>query len=236
MTLDDIKKGNIFTGDLELIHFLDITEETENNAEKEQYFLKVLETVHKKSKDFKVWEFLDTFNEQRLGCVIWDDTQEDVNSDNFEFRIENYTFYYDKKMNPLICTDLTIILGLAFLYQYLNVSKVDIDVFNKPEQFADFINGLKLGEEEEELLMGLLLGTIFGTHYYDFYLDNKILHPTYDRILSVYNKLDTIAFQLSEGDFIDRYDTNESLRKNFCKLRSDIIGYIKKALQKREEN
>lgn len=47
MTLDDILKGNIFTGDLELINFLDITEETENNTEKEQYFLKVLETIYK---------------------------------------------------------------------------------------------------------------------------------------------------------------------------------------------
>lgn len=53
MTLDDILKGNIFTGDLELIHFLDITEETENNVEKEQYFLKVLETVHKNLKILK---------------------------------------------------------------------------------------------------------------------------------------------------------------------------------------
>lgn len=233
MTLDDIKKGNIFKGDLELIHFLDITEETENNVEKEQYFLKVLETVHKKSKDFKVWDFIDTFSDQKLGCVIWDDTQADTDDDNFEFRIENYTFYYDKEINPLICSDLAIILGLAFLYQYLNVSKVDI--FNKPEEFADYINGLHLEEDDEKLLMELVIGSIFGSHYYDFYLDNKILHPTYDRILSVYNKLDTIAFQLSGGDTIDRYDTNESLRKNFCKLRSDIIGYIKKALQKREE-
>jgi hypothetical protein len=55
MTLDDILKGNIFTGDLELINFLDITEETENNTEKEQYFLKVLETIYKENKDFKVW-------------------------------------------------------------------------------------------------------------------------------------------------------------------------------------
>lgn len=94
---------------------------------------------------------------------------------------------------------------------------------------------MHLEEDDEKLLMEFLLGSIFGSHYYDFYLDNKILHPTYDRILSVYNKLDIIAFQLSGGDFIDRYDTNESLRKNFCKLRSDIIGYIKKALQKREE-
>lgn len=53
MTLDDILKGNIFTGDLELIHFLDITEEIENNVEKEQYFLKVLETVHKNLKILK---------------------------------------------------------------------------------------------------------------------------------------------------------------------------------------
>lgn len=234
MTLDDIKKGNIFTGDLELIHFLDITEETENNTDKEQYFLKVLETVHNKSKDFKVWEFLDTFNDQRLGCVIWDDTQEDTNSDDFEFRIENYTFYYDKKMNPLICSDLAIILGLAFLYQYLNVSKVGIDVFNKPEQFADFINGLKLGEEEEELLMGLLLGTIFGTHYYDFYLDNRILHPSYAKILNIYSILDGIVYRLSDYEIKDLFNTNESLRKNFCILRSEIIKYIKKALKIQE--
>lgn len=234
MTLDDILKGNIFTGDLELIHFLDITEETENNTEKEQYFLKVLETIYKENKDFKVWEFIDTFSDQKLGCVIWDDTQADTDDDNFEFRIENYTFYYDKEINPLICTDLAVFLGLAFLYQYLNVSKINMNVFNKPDEFADFINGLKLEEDVEEMLMGLLLGTIFGTCCYDFYLDNKILHPTYDRILRVYNKLDTIAFQLSGGDFIDRYDTNESLRNNFCKLRSDIIGYIKKALQIQE--
>lgn len=235
MTLDDIKKGNIFKGDLELIHFLDITEETENNVEKEQYFLKVLETVHKKSKDFKIWDFIDTFSDQKLGCVIWDDTQADTDDDNFEFHIENYTFYYDKEINPLICSDLAIFLGLAFLYQYLNVSKINMDVFNKPDGFADFLNGIQLEEDVEEMLMELLIGSIFGSHYYDFYLDNKILHPTYDRILSVYNKLDIIAFQLSGGDFIDRYDTNESLRKNFCKLRNDIIGYIKKALQKLEE-
>jgi hypothetical protein len=234
MTLDDIMKGNIFTGDLELIHFLDITDETENNTDKEQYFLKVLETVHNKSKDFKVWEFLDTFNDQRLGCVIWDDTQEDTNSDNFEFHIENYTLYYDKKMNPLICSDLAIILGLAFLYQYLNVSKVGIDVFNKPEQFADFINGLKLEEDEEELLMGLLLGTIFGTHYYDFYLDNRILHPSYEKILNIYNILDGIDYRLSDYEIKDHFKTNESLRKNFCILRSDIIRYIKKALKIQE--
>ena len=234
MTLDDIKKGNIFTGNLELIHFLDITEETENNTDKEQYFLKVLETVHKKSKDFKVWEFLDTFNEQRLGCVIWDDTQEDTNSDNFEFRIENYTFYYDKKMNPLICSDLAIILGLAFLYQYLNISKIDMDIFNEPEQFADFTNGLKLGEDEEELLMGLLLGSIFGTHYYDFYLDNRILHPSYAKILNIYYILDGIAYQLSDYEIKDLFNTNESLRKNFCILRSEIIKYIKKALKIQE--
>lgn len=110
-----------------------------------------------------------------------------------------------------------------------------MDVFNKPDGFADFLNGLQLEEDIEEMLMELLISTIFGTYYYDFYLDNKILHPTYDRILSVYNKLDAITFQLSGGDTIDRYDTNESLRKNFCKLRSDIIGYIKKTLQKREE-
>ena len=55
ITWDDILKGNIFTGDLELINFLDITEETENNTEKEQYFLKVLETIYKENKDFKVW-------------------------------------------------------------------------------------------------------------------------------------------------------------------------------------
>lgn len=235
MTLDDILKGNIFTGDLELINFLDITEETENNTEKEQYFLKVLETIYKENKDFKVWEFIDKFSDQKLGCVIWDDTQADTDDDNFEFRIENYTFYYDKEINPLICSDLAIFLGLALLYQYLNVSKINMDVFNKPDGVADFLNGLQLDEDIEEMLMELLIGSIFGSHYYDFYLDNKILHPTYDRILSVYNKLDIIAFQLSGGDFIDRYDTNESLRKNFCKLRSDIIGYIKKALQKQEE-
>lgn len=235
MTLDDILKGNIFTGDLELIHFLDITEETENNVDKEQYFLKVLETVHNKSKDFKVWEFLNTFNEQRLGCVIWNEDRDTRDGVKFEFNTDDYTFYYDKEMNPLICSDLAIILGLAFLYQYLNVSKINMDVFNKPDEFADFINGLKLEEDVEEMLMGLLIGSIFGSHYYDFYLDDKVLHPTYDRILSVYNKLDTIAFQLSGGDFKDRFNTNESLRKNFCKLRSDIIGYIKKALQKREE-
>ena len=235
MTLDDILKGNIFTGDLELINFLDITEETENNTEKEQYFLKVLETIYKENKDFKVWEFIDIFSDQHLGCVIWDDTQKDINADNFEFNIDDYTFYYDKEINPLICTDLAIFLGLALLYQYLNVSKINMDVFNKPDGFADFLNGLQLEEDVEEMLMELLISTIFGTYCYDFYLDNKILHPTYDRILSVYNKLDTIAFQLSGGDFIDRYDTNESLHKNFCKLRSDIIGYIKKALQKREE-
>lgn len=235
MTLDDIMKGNIFTGDLELINFLDITEETENNTEKEQYFLKVLETIYKENKDFKVWEFIDIFSDQHLGCVIWDDTQKDTNVDNFEFNIDNYTFYYDKEINPLICTDLAIFLALVCLYKYLGVVDVYIDIFNKPEELADFIDDLHLEEDDEKLLMELLLGSIFGSHYYDFYLDNKILHPTYDRILSVYNKLDTIAFQLSGGDFIDRYDTNESLRKNFCKLRSDIIGYIKKALQKREE-
>lgn len=235
MTLDDILKGNIFTGDLELINFLDITEETENNTEKEQYFLKVLETIYKENKDFKVWEFIDIFSDQHLGCVIWDDTQKDINTDNFEFNIDDYTFYYDKEINPLICTDLAIFLALAYLYQYLNVDAVYIDIYNKPEEFADYINSLHLEEENEMLLMELLIGSIFGSHYYDFYLDNKILHPIYDRILSVYNKLDTIAFQLSGGDFKDRFNTNESLRKNFCKLRSDIIGYIKKALQKREE-
>lgn len=40
MTLDDILKGNIFTGDLELIHFLDITEETEIIQIKNNIFLK----------------------------------------------------------------------------------------------------------------------------------------------------------------------------------------------------
>lgn len=110
-----------------------------------------------------------------------------------------------------------------------------MDVFNKPDGLADFLNWLQLEEDVEEMLMELLISTIFGTYCYDFYLDNKILHPTYDRILRVYNKLDTIAFQLSGGEFKDRFNTNESLRKNFCMLRSDIIGYIKKALQKREE-
>lgn len=235
MTLDDILKGNIFTGDLELIHFLDITEETENNVEKEQYFLKVLETVHKENKDFKVWEYLNTFNEQRLGCVIWNEDRDARDGVEFEFNTDYYTFYYDKEMNPLICTDLAIFLALIYLYKYLGVDAVYMDIFNKPEELADLIDNLHLEEDDEKLLMVLLIGSIFGSHYYDFYLDNKILHPIYDRILSVYNKLDTIAFQLSGGDFIDRYDTNESLRKNFCKLRSDIIGYIKKALQKREE-
>ena len=94
---------------------------------------------------------------------------------------------------------------------------------------------MHLEEDDEKLLMVLLIGSIFGSYYYDFYLDKRLLHLVYEKILSIYNKLDTIAFQLSGGDFIDRYDTNESLRKNFCKLRNDIIGYIKKALQKREE-
>lgn len=235
MTLDDILKGNIFTGDLELIHFLDITEETENNTEKEQYFLKVLETIYKENKDFKVWEFIDIFSDQHLGCVIWDDTQADTDYDNFEFRIENYTFYYDKEINPLICTDLAIFLALVYLYKYLGVDAVYMDIFNKPEELADLIDDLHLEEDDENLLMELLIGSIFGTHYYDFYLDNRLLYPAYEQILGIYNKLDAIAFQLSGGDFKDRYDTNESLRKNFCKLRSDIIGYIKKALQKREE-
>lgn len=235
MTLDDILKGNIFTGDLELIHFLDITEETENNTEKEQYFLKVLETIYKENKDFKVWEYINIFSEQRLGCVIWNEDRDARDGVEFEFNTDDYTFYYDKEMNPLICTDLAIFLALAYLYKYLGVDAVYMDIFNKPEELADLIDDLHLEEDDENLLMELLIGTIFGTYCYDFYLDNKILHPTYDRILSVYNKLDTIAFQLSGGDFIDRYDTNESLRKNFCKLRSDIIGYIKKALQKREE-
>lgn len=83
--------------------------------------------------------------------------------------------------------------------------------------------------------MDLLIGSIFGSYYYDLYLDDKVLHPTYEKILGVYNKLDAIAFQLSGDDFKDRFNTNKSLRKNFCMLRSDIIGYIKKALQKREE-
>ena len=235
MTLDDILKGNIFTGDLELINFLDITEETENNTEKEQYFLKVLETIYKENKDFKVWEFIDTFSDQKLGCVIWDDTQADTDDDNFEFRIENYTFYYDKEINPLICTDLAVFLGLAFLYQYLGVDAVYMDIFNKPEELADYINGLHFEEENEILLMELLIGSIFGSYYYDFYLDKRLLHPAYEKILSIYNKLDTIVFQLSGGEFRGRFNTNESLRKNFCILRSDIIGYIKKALQKREE-
>ena len=235
MTLDDILKGNIFTGDLELIHFLDITEETENNTEKEQYFLKILETIYKENKDFKVWEYINIFSEQRLGCVIWNEDRDARDGVKCEFNTDNYTFYYDKEMNPLICTDLAIFLALAYLYKYLCVDAVYMDIFNKPEELADIIDNLHLEEDDENLLMELLISTIFGTYYYDFYLDNKILHPTYDRILSVYNKLDTIAFQLSGGDFIDRYDTNESLRKNFCKLRSDIIGYIKKALQKREE-
>lgn len=234
MTLDDIKKGNIFKGDLELIHFLDITEETENNVEKEQYFLKVLETVHKKSKDFKIWDFIDTFNDQRLGCVIWNEDRDIRDGVKPEFNIDDYTFYYDKEMNPLICSDLVIILGLGFLYQQLNVSKIGIDVFNKPEQFADYINGLHLAEEEEDLLMELLLGTIFGTHYYDFYLDDKILHPSYRKILNIYYILDGIDYRLSGYEIKDNFKTNESLRKNFCILRSNIIRYIKKALKIQE--
>lgn len=234
MTLDDIMKGNIFTGDLELINFLDITEETENNTEKEQYFLKVLETIYKENKDFKVWEFIDIFSDQHLGCVIWDDTQKDTNVDNFEFNIDDYTFYYDKEINPLICTDLAIFLALAYLYKYLGVDAVYMDIFNKPEELADLINELQLEEDDENLLMELLIGSIFGTYYYDFYLDNRLLHPKYEQILGIYNKLDAIAFQLSGGDFKDRFNTNESLRKNFCTLRSDIIGYIKKALQIQE--
>ena len=83
--------------------------------------------------------------------------------------------------------------------------------------------------------MELLLGDIFGTHYYDFYLDDKILHPSYAKILNIYNILDEIVYRLSDYEFKPRFDTNETIRKNFCILRSDIIGYIKKALQKREE-
>lgn len=234
MTLDDILKGNIFAGDLELIHFLDITEETENNVEKEQYFLKVLETVYKENKDFKVWDFIDTFSDQKLGCVVWDDTQADTDDDNFEFRIENYTFYYDKEINPLICTDLAIFLALACLYKYLGVDAVYMDIFNKPEELADLIDDLHLEEDDENLLIELLIGSIFGTHYYDFYLDNRLLYPAYEQILGIYNKLDAIAFQLSGGEFKDRFNTNESLRKNFCILRNDIISYIKKALEIQE--
>lgn len=235
MTLDDIMKGNIFTGDLELINFLDITEETENNTDKEQYFLKVLETVYKENKDFKVWEYLNIFNEQRLGCVIWNEDRDARDGVEFKFNTDDYTFHYDKEMNPLICTDLAVFLALAYLYRYLGVDAVYMDIFNKPEELADFINDLHLEEDDENLLMELLICTIFGTYYYDFYLDNKILHPAYEQILSIYNKLDAIAFKLSGGEFKDRFNTNESLRKNFCTLRSNIIGCIKKALQKREE-
>lgn len=235
MTLDDILKGNIFTGDLELIHFLDITEETENNVEKEQYFLKVLETVHKENKDFKVWEYLNTFNEQRLGCVIWNEDRDARDGVEFEFNTDYYTFYYDKEMNPLICTDLAIFLALIYLYKYLGVDAVYMDIFNKPEELADFINGLHLEEDEENLLMELLIGSIFGSHYYDFYLDDKIVHPSYAKILNIYYILDGIDYQLSNYEIKDHYHTNETIRKNFCILRSDIIGYIKKALQKREE-
>ena len=235
MTLDDILKGNIFIGDLELIYFLDITEETENNTEKEQYFLKVLETIYKENKDFKVWEYINIFSEQRLGCVIWNEDRDARDGVEFELNTDNYTFYYDKEMNPLICTDLAIFLALAYLYKYLGVDAVYMDIFNKPKELADLIDDLHLEEDDENLLMELLIGSIFGTRYYDFYLDNRLLYPAYEQILGIYNKLDAIAFQLSGGDFIDRYDTNESLRKNFCKLRSDIIGYIKKALQKQEE-
>ena len=234
MTLDDILKGNIFTGDLELIYFLDITEETENNTEKEQYFLKILETICKENKDFKVWEYINIFSEQRLGCVIWNEDRDARDGVEFEFNTDNYTFYYDKEMNPLICTDLAIFLALVYLYKYLGVDAVYMDIFNKPEELADLIDDLHLEEDDENLLMELLIGGIFGTHYYDFYLDNRLLHPAYEQILGIYNKLDTIAFQLSVGDFKDRFNTNESLRKNFCMLRSDIIRYIKKALQIQE--
>ena len=40
MTLDDILKGNIFTGDLELINFLDITEELKIIQKRNSTFLK----------------------------------------------------------------------------------------------------------------------------------------------------------------------------------------------------
>lgn len=234
MTLDDIMKGNIFTGDLELIHFLDITEEIENNTEKEQYFLKVLETVYKENKDFRVWDYLNIFNSKRLGCVIWNEDRDNRDGVKFEFNTDDYTFYYDKEINPLICTDLAIFLALAFLYKYLGVDVVYMDIFNNPEELADFIDDLHLEEDDENLLMELLIGSIFGSHYYDFYLDKRLLHPVYEQILCVYNKLYGIAFQLSGGNFKDRFNTNESLRKNFCTLRSDIIGYIKKALQIQE--
>lgn len=130
----------------------------------------------------------------------------------------------------MICIDLAIFLALAYLYKYLGVDAVYMNIFNKPEELADLIDDLHLEEDDENLLMELLIGSIFGSHYYDFYLDNRLLYPAYEQILSIYNKLDAIAFQLSVGDFKDRFNTNESLRKNFCKLRSDIIGYIKKAL------
>ena len=235
MTLDDIMKGNIFTGDLELIHFLDITEETESNTDKEQYFLKVLETIYKENKDFKVWEYINIFSEQWLGCVIWNEDRDARAGVKFEFSTDNYTFYYDKEINPLICTDLAIFLALAYLYKYLGVDDVYMDIFNNPEELADLINDLHLEEDDENLLMELLIGSIFGSHYYDFYLDKRLLHPAYEQILSIYNKLDAIAFQLSGGDFKDRFNTNDSLRKNFCILRSDIIRYIKKALKIQEE-
>lgn len=235
MTLDDIMKGNIFAGDLELINFLDITEEIENNTEKEQYFLKVLETIYKENKDFKVWEFIDIFSDQHLGCVIWDDTQKDINADNFEFNIDDYTFYYDKEINPLICTDLAIFLALAYLYPYLGLVPIHMDIFNKPKGLAEFIDSLQLAKDEENLLMELLIGSIFGAHYYDFYLDDKIIHPSYAKILNIYYMLDSIDYRLSNYEIKDHYRTNETIRKNFCILRSNIIGYIKKALQKREE-
>lgn len=154
---------------------------------------------------------------------------------SFEFNTDDYTFYYDKEMNSLICTDLAIFLTLAYLYKYLGVDTVYMDIFNKPEELADLIDDLHLEEDDENLLMELLIGSIFGVNYYDFYLDNRLLHPIYEQILGVYNKLDAIAFQLSGGDFKDRFNVNENLRKNFCTLRSDIIGYIKKDLQKQEE-
>lgn len=138
-------------------------------------------------------------------------------------------------MNPLICTDLAIFLALIYLYKYLGVDAVYMDIFNKPEELADFINGLHLEEDEENLLMELLIGSIFGSHYYDFYLDDKIVHPSYAKILNIYYILDGIDYRLSNYEIKDHYHTNETIRKNFCILRSDIIGYIKKALQKREE-
>ena len=110
-----------------------------------------------------------------------------------------------------------------------------MDIFNKPKGLAEFIDSLQLAKDEENLLMELLIGSIFGAYYYDFYLDDKIVHPSYAKILNIYHILDGIDYRLSNYEIKDHYRTNETIRKNFCILRSDLIGCIKKALQKREE-